>query len=451
MTPLLALTCVTIAPPPNVVLLMADDLGWGDVGYHGSPHARTPHLDAMAAAGVRSERFYAAAPVCSPTRGSVLTGRHPHRLGIPYANSGHLAAGEVTLAERLHDAGYATGFFGKWHLGTLTAEVRDANRGRPGDAAHLAPPWDHGFDAVFATESKVPTFDPLLRPRGVKRGTWWDPVGGPADAVPYGTAYWTAPGETVSPLPGDDSRLMTDRAAEFITDSVRGGRPFLAVVWFHAPHLPVVAPAESTAPFADLPPHERHYFGSVAALDEQVGRLRAVLRELGVARDTLVWFCSDNGPEGNARAPGSAGPFRGRKRSLYEGGVRVPGLLEWPAGLPGGTATDLPSVTSDILPTVLAAAGLEPVTDRELDGIDLLAPLRAGSTERSRPIGFVSRDRAAWSDDRFKLIRPAADVPWELYDLVADPGETRDLAGDRPDRVRRMAAKYAAWERGLSP
>ena len=443
-------------PRPNVVLMMADDLGWGDVGYHqsagGSADAFTPHLDAMAAAGVRLERFYSASPVCSPTRASVMTGRHPHRLGITNANAGHLPAGEETLAERLRDAGYTTGFFGKWHLGTLTAEIRDANRGRPGRTEHLSPPWTNGFDATFATESKVPTFDPLWKPRKGARGTWWEPIVEPADAVPYGTAYWSGPGETVENLRGDDSTLIGDRAVRFIEDSAEANTPFLAVVWFHAPHLPVVAGKADAARFAALPPHDRHYRGCIAALDANVGRVRETLRAAGVAENTLVVFCSDNGPEGKADDPGSAGPYRGRKRAVYEGGVRVPGLIEWPAGgLTGGGESSLPIVTTDLFATTLAAAGLEPPTDPGRDGMNVLPALQSGETLRDRPIGFTLHTRDAWTDDRYKVVRPGGGKPWELYDLRADPGETRDLAAEDSGRAGRMGAAFDAWKSSLKP
>ncbi|MFH5804733.1 sulfatase [Alienimonas sp. DA493] len=458
---LLAAACLDPAPPaaserPNVVLIMADDLGWGDVNYHrdvgGAAGAWTPHLDALAKDAVRLERFYSASPVCSPTRASVMTGRHPHRLGITHANVGRLPAEEETLAERLRAAGYATGFFGKWHLGTLTTDRRDANRGRPGNGSDFAPPWEYGFDVTFATESKVPTFDPLWKPRVGARNTWWEPVADPVNAVPYGTAYWTGPGETAEDLRGDDSDLIVNRAAAFIGDAAVAERPFFAVIWFHAPHLPVVAGAEDAARFAPLSDYEKHYRGSVAALDAAVGRVRATLREAGAADNTLVAFCSDNGPEGNATAPGSAGPYRGRKRDLYEGGVRVPGLIHWPAGgLTGGGRSSLPVVSTDLFPTVLAAAGLEPPTDEGRDGVNLLPLLRSGATERGGAIGFTFQNKDAWTEDRYKLIRTKRNAPWELYDLLADPAEAHDLAASQPERVERMADAFAAWRTTLGP
>ncbi|MEM7308495.1 MAG: sulfatase-like hydrolase/transferase [Planctomycetota bacterium] len=442
------------APPrpaaPNVVLLMADDLGWADVFGPDGGRPSTPALDRMAAEGLRLRRFYAAAPVCSPTRGSVLTGRHPSRYGIPGANSGHLPHDELTLAELLAARGYRTGFFGKWHLGTLTREVHDSNRGGPRGVKHYSPPWEHGFDVAFATEAKVPTWDPMVKP-----GT----------DEPYGTRYWVAPEQAETEnLAGDDSRVIVDRVEPFLRASAADDAPFLAVIWFHAPHLPLVAGepylAQNEAPGRD-------YKAVVSALDHEVGRVRDLLDELGVADDTLVWFASDNGPETRGAPPherphdqpaehyaevelGSAAPFRGRKRSLYEGGVRVPSLVAWPAGLPlasVGSALDLPLSTSDILPTVLAAVG-EPAPPRTLDGVALLDELRSGATERpaaSPGIGFRSGKRAAWSEGRWKLHSSDAGETWELYDLALDPAERSDVATEHAAVAERLAAAWQAW------
>src|SRR5690606_18682818 len=234
-----------VAASPNVILVMCDDLGWGDVGFNGNKIIKTPHLDDMATSGLKLNRFYAAAPVCSPTRGSCLTGRHPYRYGVTYANSGHLLSEELNLAELLKAQGYATGHFGKWHLGTLTKTVRDANRGGPRGAKHYAPPWEHGFDHCFSTESKVPTWDPMIRPKNVAPGaSWWHSVAEASEAVPYGTSYWTNGDQVTDDLRGDDSKLIMDRVLPFIEKSVRAEQSFFAVVWFHTPHLPVVAGPE---------------------------------------------------------------------------------------------------------------------------------------------------------------------------------------------------------------
>lgn len=452
---------------PNIILVMADDQGWGDTSYNGHEVLRTPNLDALAAAGLRFNRFYAAAPVCSPTRGSCLTGRHPFRYGVFFANVGHMPAEEVTLAELLRDAGYATGHFGKWHLGTLTTTDKDANRGGPGGAAHFSPPWQNGFDVCFSTESKVPTWDPLWRPKSAKGGTWWDPVDSPADTTPYGTAYWNERGDKVTDnTRGDDSRIIMDRATAFIQDAAAKERPFFAVIWFHAPHLPVVAGEKYTKPYAEHDKFRQHYWGCIAALDEQVGRLRHELRELGVADNTMLWYCADNGPEGGPSSPGSAKNLRGRKRSLFEGGVRVPGILEWPARIKAGRTTDVPAVTSDFLPTTLEVLGSKMPDDRPLDGISLVPLIDGQMRERPKPIGFQSGGQITLVDNRYKIVGSSAasrkgkknknrgrdgdavrsSSPFMLFDLVADPSESTELAAEQPQIVSRMAAALRQWQ-----
>lgn len=440
---------------PNVVLVMADDLGWGDVGFNGNEIIHTPHLDEMAKAGLQLNRFYSAAPVCSPTRGSCLTGRHPYRYGIFSANVGHMLPPEQTLAEVLRAHGYATGHFGKWHLGTLTTTERDANRGGPRGREHFALPTQHGFQVFFSTESKVPTWDPMVRPVGVNRRTWWDPAAGPGEQTVYGTAYWSNDGRVTENLDGDDSRIIMDRVVPFLRNAVRNEKPFFAVVWFHAPHLPVVAGPDYAARYADYDKYHQHYYGCITALDDQVGRLRAELRDLGVAENTLVTFCSDNGPEGNDTAPGTAGPFRGRKRSLYEGGVRVPAVIEWPARITAGRTSDIACSTSDYLPTVLGLLEIETPAVTPLDGISLLPLFDGEMAERPRPIGFQSAGQIALTDNRFKLIhvpeqrrrRTSPDERnYQLFDLLADPGETTDVSADHQDTVARMRPVLEEWE-----
>lgn len=448
---------------PNVILLMADDLGYGDTGFNGNKIIRTPHLDEMASVGLVLERFYAAAPVCSPTRGTALTGRHGHRFGVFTANSGHLRCSEENLAELLSGAGYTTGHFGKWHLGTLTTTDDDSNRGRPGNLADYSPPWQNGFDESFSTEAKVPTWDPLMRPNDTKGRKWWKPAAQAESVVDYGTAYWSNGKRVREPLRGDDSRIIMDRALPFIEGAVAGDRAFFAVIWFHAPHLPVVSGPEFTQLYPERTEFEQHYFGCISALDEQVGRLRSTLRELEVEQDTLLFFCSDNGPEGKAgQDPGSSGGLRGRKRSLFEGGVRVPALVEWPGVIEPGTRSSVPTVTSDYLPTIASLVGLPMPSDRPLDGIDLTPLLEGRPFERATPIAFEAQGKLALIGERYKLIRPKRsatpedDEPgapppspedFQLFDLVLDPGEERDVASEHPELVASMLTELWHWRR----
>lgn len=435
-------TVVNADERPNIILMMADDHGWGDTGYNGHAFARTPHLDRMAAEGLRFDRWYAAAPVCSPTRGSCLTGRHPSRYGIHFANVGRLEPSELCLAEVLQAEGYTTGHFGKWHLGSLTTDIKDANRGGPGSDAVYSPPWDNGFDVCFSTESKVPTFDPMIKPPAVSR----ESKGGPGGF--YGTYYWTGPRQRVdaSQLRGDDSRLIMDRAIRFIEKATAESKPFCAVIWFHAPHTPVVADKQHRDLYPNHPfgGYGQHYHGCITAFDEQVGRLREVLQSKGTAENTMLWYSSDNGPESSATSgAGTSGLFRGRKRSLYEGGVRVPGLLVWPDKIKAARVTNVPCVSSDYFPTIMDALGLK-LADRPYDGVSLM-PLISGQMTARPPIGFLSKKQIAWVDGDYKLYSNDEGRSWELYNITADPREQKNLAASQRQRVSQMAASARQW------
>lgn len=451
----LAVAVFAKAERPNVVIILADDLGWGDVAYNGNSIVQTPALDRLAADGVRMDRFYAQAPSCSPTRASALTGRNGYRFGVIRANNGRMEPEERTIAEFLSDRGYATGHFGKWHLGTLSRDVADGKRGgTEKGVGYYAPPWDNGFQVCFSTESKVPTWNPMERPNN-SVATYWSPrqtADDPADWTDFGTTYWTGEDQPATgDLTGDDSRLIMDRALPFMADAVKSGQPFLSVIWFHAPHMPVVAGPEFTALYPDRTSFEQHYFGSITALDAQIGRLRAALEDMGAWNNTLLVFGSDNGPESidhsaTEPAPGSAGIFRGRKRSLHEGGVRVPGIVSWPVALPGGRASVLPLTTSDLFPSLVnLVGGTEVGAVTPIDGIDALSLLRAGSEERDSPIPFEFVGQIALIDNCWKLYSDDDGATFSLYDLEADPTESDDIAATQPERVTAMREKLAAW------
>ncbi len=449
---------------PNIVLVMADDLGYGDVGFLGGEAIATPHLDRLAADGITWRRFYAGSPVCSPSRAMVLTGRHAHRLGITGANAGHMPGAEITLAEALRDRGYRTGHFGKWHLGTLTTQRPDSNRGgpTPRGRSHFAPPREHGFDVNVSTEAKVPTWDPYFEPLNNRNRSWWDPLGPNDRRQAYGTAYWSRGQYVPGLLEGDDSRIILDFALPFIRDTVAEQRPFLAVVWFHSPHRPVVSGDRDRAPYDDgRTSHAQHYAGTVAALDAQIGRLRDELRRLGVVDETLIWFWSDNGPEGFSKVkPGSPGPFRGRKATLYEGGIRVPCALVWPEMVRPGRVINEPAAGVDVLPTLLELLGDEPIDDRTYDGRSLAGWLVDQPTPRDEPLGFLYRNRGAWVLRRHKLIveglandivtadladAQPSDLEVELYDLRDDPAESRNLNNERPVLRDRLLRAFLDW------
>ena len=404
---------------PNIVLAMTDDQGWGDTGYNGHPRLKTPNLDAMAAAGLRFDRFHSASPVCSPTRGSVLTGRHPDRFGC-FSHGYPLRLQELTLAQVLKDAGYATGHFGKWHLNGK------AGPGVPVRADDPLNPGAFGFEEWCSVSN------------------FFDLDGGfGRNGVPEG-------------FTGDSSDAAMAEAIRFIRDSVTKGRPFFAVVWYGSPHGPHKALPEDKKDYAGQSGDQGDYFGELTAVDRTVGLLRATLRELGVAENTIFWFCSDNG---GAAGEESVGGLRGRKGTLWEGGVRVPGLIEWPAAIPAPRTTALPATTMDIFPTIVDLLGLTPARRVEpLDGLSL-APLIRGPVEtRAKPIPFSWREAkkgasntddpgAAIIDNDLKLLRIGSGngATWELYDLAADPKETKDLADGRPADVARLRSALEDW------
>ncbi len=418
---------------PNVILIMADDLGWGDTGYNGNPVIKTPFLDEMAKEGVQFNRFYAASAVCSPTRASVLTGRNPYRTGVFHANQGILRPEEVTMPELLKKEGYTTGHFGKWHLGTLTTKEKDANRGRSENIKEYNPPAQHGYNVAFVTESKVPTYDPMKKPVERFKREGWDYLKDGEVYKSYGTYYWDIKGNKVADnLDGDDSRVIMDRVLPFIDQATTDNDPFLAVVWFHTPHMPCVAGPKYQKMYKDQGLLMRNYAGCITEMDEQIGRLRAYLKEKGADENTMIWFCSDNGPEsGN---PGITAGFRERKRSLHEGGVRVPGLMVWPDKVKSGFQTDIPCVTSDYLPTIMDILDINKKNAlNELDGISLVSLLEGKMKQRPNPIGFCIKNQVSYSDNQYKLY--AVNGEFELYDILNDPYEERNIIKKEPNDV----------------
>ncbi len=435
---------------PNIILCMADDLGWGDVGYNGNPVIQTPNLDEMAGAGIQFNRFYSGSSVCSPTRGSVLTGRNPYRYGVYTANKGHLKKEEVALPAIFKQLGYSTGHFGKWHLGTMTPDYSGKGKGRHPELNYMTPGMA-GNDEWFATEYAVATYDPY-DPENMR-----DKAGDPR------TLYWHNGVNVTEGLSGCDSKIIMDKAIPFIRKSVKMKRPFFAVIWFHAPHAPVVGhPKYMEELYGEYSENEQHFYSVVTALDVQVGRLRNELKELGVAENTMLCFTSDNGPEGNPgkrnRYQGSAGPYRGRKRSLYEGGVRVPGIIEYPARFADHREIDVPCVTSDYFPTLCQLVGLDiQEYRRPYDGISLWNIMEGEQIQRKSPIGFQFGKQKSMVDDQYKLVhnlgtgRPNSDngtVPTasdELYDLKNDPYETENIISLYPDIAGQLDEKLEKW------
>ena len=405
---------------PNVILIMADDLGWGDTGFNGNSIIMTPHLDRMAADGIKFNRFYSASALSSPTRASVLTGRNPFRTGVFTANVGVLRDEEITLPELLRQEGYATGHFGKWHLGSLSTTIKDGNRGGAHNLKEYNPPKLHGYDCAFVSESKVPTWDPTRRPLEVDHNGW-SALAADEPSEHYGTYYWDIDSKIVEDnLDGDDSRVIMDRVIPFIGESIEKKSPFLAVVWFHTPHKPCVAGVEYAAMYGEYDVEMPNYAGCITAMDDQIGRLRAFLRGQNIDNNTIICFCSDNGPERDS--PGSAGEFRDRKRSLHEGGVRVPSLVVWPAKIEGGVVSNSPALTMDYLPTIASIVGVDSgKLQYEIDGEDLSPALFEQAEGRLKPITLCLEDQISISNTTHKLYVNGAQEM--LYDIVNDPYE----------------------------
>lgn len=439
--PLAFCLCVLTALPvsaneqrtPNIILLMSDDQGWGDVGFNGNERIHTPHLDAMAAEGVRFDRFYASAPLCSPTRGSCLTGRYPFRFGVLAAHTGGMRVGEITIAEMLKSKGYQTGFFGKWHLGW----VKESDAGSRG---FFSPPSQHGFDTHFATTSAVPTWDPAVTP-----ASWSSWGAKPGEPWKGGAPYVQDGVEVTENMAGDDSRVIMDRVIPFI--EAHKEQPFLATVWFHAPHEPVVAGPEYQKRYAKYGNARRNLYGCITAMDEQIGRLRTKLDELGLAKSTVVFFCSDNGPADKLTKQGvaSAGPFKGYKHTMYEGGLLVPACAVWPGVIRPGTTTSVRCSTVDFFPTIAKLTGYQfaPKDNRPIDGIDLMQVIQGSLKNRPTDLFFGYRrlhegiDGQAIISGDWKLLREAKpEGRTRLYNLAQDPHEEQDLAETQPDQLQ---------------
>jgi arylsulfatase A-like enzyme len=393
------------APPrPNIILVMADDQGWGQVGYNGHPVLKTPHLDAMAANGLRFNRFYAAGPVCSPTRASVLTGRTHTRTGVP--SHGHnLCLQEKTLPRALQQAGYATAHFGKWHLNG----VRGPGVPVLGDDANH--PGRYGFDTWLSVTNFF-DLDPLMSRQG-----------------------------TFEQHHGDSSNVIVHEAISYISQQTSEDRPFLAVIWYGSPHSPQRSLAEDRAGLGDT--QLAHHLGEIAGIDRSIGVLRKGLRDLGIEDNTLVWYCSDNG--GLTLDPDAVGTLRGHKGELFEGGIRVPGVVEWPGHITP-SVTDFPASTMDIFPTLLDLLDLPEEEMLAVHDGESIAPLLAGKTpSRTHGIPFLFQTQAALIEGDYKLIsRGRQPAQWQLFNLQSDPSETNDLASEETDLFRRLRTEAEA-------
>jgi N-acetylgalactosamine-6-sulfatase len=408
---------------PNVVVILADDLGSGDLSSYGAPDIRTPHIDSIGQRGVRFTNFYANAPECTPTRTALLTGRYQQRVGglecaigvgdvgrydeaVWLAKKGELGLPptERSMGQIFRSAGYDTACIGKWHLGYR--DQFSANR--------------HGFDEYFGI------------------------LGGNADYFKYteeGGAYVLHHNGKRAEASGYLTDVFGEKAVAWLR--ARQQRPFLLYLPFNAPHAPIQAPDDPTVRQG----HRPTYAKMVERMDQQVGAVLAQLKSMGAERDTIVIFSSDNGGDANGRNE----PYRGRKSSVWEGGIRAPLLACWPAGLPAGREVEQLGMTMDILPTLLAATGVK-APERKFDGVDLLPSMQGKKRPFERTVFWrykrLENRRKAARQGNWKLVIENGEE--SLHDLSRDPLEKNNLLPQEAARAGALREALAAWERDVA-
>jgi arylsulfatase A-like enzyme len=431
-------------PPPNVIVILTDDQGYGDLSCMGGTDFRTPHLDRLAGEGARFTSWYSNSPVCSPSRAALLTGRYPGNAGVRSILAGHRTATGLpsrvpSLAAVLKKLDYRTFMTGKWHLG-----LKDDCR-----------PHSHGFDH------------------------WYGFLAGCIDYYSH-IFYWgmNRPGPGVNPTHDlwldnreiwDNGRYftetITERAIGYVREAAAAGKPFFLYVPYNAPHYPMHAPENYMARFAHLPWDRQVMAAMISAVDDSVGQIMAEVARQGAAENTFSFFMADNGPSRETRNwldgtldpyyGGTAGGLKGHKFSLYDGGIRVPGILHWPAAIPAGQVLDQPCAAMDILPTMLAAAGGDP-SAYELDGCNLLPYVTQGTPPAERDLYWEAGPQTAVRRGRWKLVlngqleegtAPADDV--HLADLDTDMAESVNLKDQHPDLTADLTAAVANWRAGI--
>jgi arylsulfatase A-like enzyme len=410
--------------PPNVIVILADDLGWGDVGFNGRTEWGTPNLDRLARKGMKFNRWYTAAVVCAPSRAALMTGKYTIHNGVS-GNSDDLPRTEVTLAAALRQLGYRTALFGKWHHG----------RPREGEKSYIHP-RDRGFDEFFGYTDAVHAWEKF--PKKVWHGRELKEVKGDGYA----------------------DTMFTDQSIDFIKRNK--DHPFFLYLAFVAPHFHVQAPDADAKPFlgkfkekdpAKSP--NAHYAAMITRLDAEVGRLLALIDELGLGEDTIIVFSSDHGATFEAGNQGASAfhnsnrPFRGQKRTLWEGGIRVPALVCWPGKLPAGKTSDEPVHMTDLFPTLLAAAGGKTDPGWKVDGRNLLPVWLGQEKPPERTLFWEWRSekhyQIAAMRGPIKFIIPALGAPAEMYDVVNDPAETRNIIAEHAELARAMEKELRTW------
>jgi arylsulfatase A len=407
--------------PANIILILADDLGWGDVGFNGRRDWRTPNLDRLAERGTVFRRWYAAGTVCAPSRAALMTGRYGIHNGVT-ANDDDLPDSEVTIAQALKRAGYATALFGKWHHG----------RARPGHSTYLHP-MDLGFDEFFGFTDA--------------RHAW----------EKFPKELWS--GRELKPVTGYADTLFTDRSLDFIRRHRRG--PFFLYLPYIATHLLVEAPPEDVAEYRGRfkekdpkNPLNATYAAEVTRMDREIGRILRLLADLELARDTLIIFTSDQGAtfevgnKGTSAYHDSNRPFRGQKRTLWEGGIRVPAVARWPGKVPAGRVSSDVVHMIDVMPTLLAAAGGAPESAWRLDGRNMMPVWMGRESASERTLFWEWRAEgahqlAAMRGD-LKLVVTGRNRP-ELFNVERDLAERRSIIAEYPELAQQLERELAGW------
>lgn len=394
--------------PPNVVVFLTDDQGWGDLGCYGHPRIQSPHLDQFAAEGLRLTQCYAGCSVCSPSRSAILTGRTPYRNGvwrwIPPGSQYHLRASEITIAELLNERGYDTCHVGKWHLNGKF------------NSAQQPQPDDHGYDHWLATQNNAAPNH--MNPKNFVRN-----------------------GNPIGEAAGPSSMICVEEAIDWLESRENSSRPFFLTVWTHEPHLPIESAKKYMQPYADINDEGvRQHHGNITQLDDAFGTLMAGLDRMGHRNDTLVIYTSDNGPEGkgtSGRTRGSTGGLRGRKRASHEGGIRVPGMIRWPGHVTPGSQSDTPVIGSDIFSTICDVVKIPLPQDRTIDGASILPVFENKPIVREQPLYWrnhlaLESSRVAMRVGDWKILASENLTQFELYNIREDWQETDDLQAKHP-------------------
>lgn len=414
--PFLCCTEVLAADKPNIIIVLADDLGWGDLGCYGNTVIKTPNLDKFATQGLRYTQCYSASAVCSPSRSAIQTGRTPYRNGVftwlPENRDEHLRTSEITIAKLLQAQGYQTCHSGKWHLNGYFNDPRHPQ------------PNDHGYDHWFATQNNA----------------------GPSHKNP---TNFVRNGKPVGPLEGFSAPLVADEAITWLKEKRDPAKPFFITVWTHEPHLPIESDPQFMDLYKDIDDADvRQHHGNVTQLDSAFGKLMTALDEMKLTEETFVVFTADNGPEGNGdngRTRGSTGGLRGRKRAVYEGGIRVAGIVRWPGHVPAGKTCDEPIIGSDLFCTACEITGTPQPADRVIDGVSIV-PTFAGE-KLTRPIPLYWRCniapgplKTAMRIGDWKIVAAEDMSAFELYNVQADPKEEKELSSAEPQKFAEMQA-----------